>query len=720
MARVQLHSEDWYRVSALCPRLRPQVDVALHEYRGDPWYVLTDKSSGRTFRVQADDFEILRRFDGQTRIDRIWNDIAWSHKRDLPPQDEFLELLSRLYEAGIVAVDVVPRAVQLAKGQTEKSREWIARFLKSPASQKIALWNPSNVLETEVVTSLAYFVFGPIGFFLWAVAVVWGGFTALSYWIPLTANLGDRVLDPGNLIIMACVYPAVKLIHELGHALALRRFDGSVTQVGVMFLVFVPMPYVDASQANAFRSHGARALVTAAGILAEFAIAGVAMILWAEADPGLWRAILFNTILLCTISTIFFNGNPLLRFDAYYVVSDLTQTPGLATRGQNLMGRIGKQFLGIDPGPDTETGGRLERVWLLFYAISSGIYRLVIIFWIAFGLADMLGMAGQLLGVWVLIGGLIWPNLKTLRTLSTSPETLKRKWTVMQRTSTIVVLLALLIAVIPLPLRTTVSAVIVPSPSAAVYSRAEGFVEELSVTEGTVLLEGDPVMVLDRDAMRTEFEALEARKFATEARLRAAQDSNELPLADAIQTELSAIADGLEQLQAQIDAINITSERAGVWMPALRPIEYGMMVTRGQQLGWIIGADDRRIVAQIPESNGPAVRSGITGASVMVAANDVREIDAQEIVVRSDVSRILPDPLLADRMGGPILTDLESPDDQFYALNPAFNVVIDVPLSDLATGRVVQLKLSHPQTSLFKRYWPRIVTAVRSRFGPGA
>jgi len=720
MARVQLHSEDWYRVSALCPRLRPQVDVALHEYRGNPWYVLTDKSSGRTFRVQSDDFEILRRFDGQTRIDQIWNDIAWSHKRDLPPQDEFLELLSRLYEAGIVAVDAVPRSVQLAKGQTEKSREWIARFLKSPVSQKIALWNPSRVLETETVTSFAHFVFAPIGFLLWAIAVVWGGFTALSYWTPLTANLGDRVLDPGNLLIMACVYPAVKLIHELGHALAVRRFGGSVTQVGVMFLVFVPMPYVDASQANAFRSHGARALVTAAGILAEFAIAGVAMILWAEADPGLWRAILFNTILLCTISTIFFNGNPLLRFDAYYVVSDLTRTPGLATRGQTLMGRIGKQFLGIDPGPDTETGGKLERVWLLFYAIASGIYRLIIVFSIAFGLADMLGMAGQILGVWVIIGGLIWPNIKSLRTLSTSPETLKRKWTVMKRISAIFVLFFLLIAVIPLPLRTAVSAVIVPSPSAAVYSRAEGFVEELFVTDGTVLSEGDPVMLLDRDAMLTELEALEARKLATGARLRAAQDTNELPLLVAIQAELSAIADGMKQLQAQIDAINITAESSGVWMSALSPIEYGMMVTRGQQLGWIIGNDDRRIVAQVPQSSGPAVRSGITGASVMVAANDVRRIEAQDIVVRSDASRVLPDPLLADRMGGPIMTDLESPDDQFYALNPAFNVVIDVPLPDLAIGRVVQLKLSHPPTSLFNRYWPRIVTAVRSRFGPGA
>jgi putative peptide zinc metalloprotease protein len=220
--------------------------------------------------------------------------------------------------------------------------------------------------------------------------------------------------------------------------------------------------------------------------------------------------------------------------------------------------------------------------------------------------------------------------------------------------------------------------------------------------------------------MRTELEALEARKLATEARLRAAQVSNELPLVDAIQTELSAIADGMEQLQAQIDAINITAERSGVWMPALRPIEYGMMVTRGQQLGWIVGNGDRRIVAQIPQSRGPAVRSGITGASVMVGANDLRRIEAQDIVMRSDASRILSDPLLADRMGGPVMTDLESPDDRFYALNPAFNVVIDVPLPDLAIGRVVQLKLSHPPTSLFNRYWPRIVTAVRSRFGPGA
>ena len=719
MARVQLHSEDWYRVSVLCPRLRPQVDIALHEYRGAPWYVLTDKSSGGTFRIQADDFEILRRFDGKTAIDKIWQDLAWARDRDLPPQDEFLELLSRLYEAGILSFDTLPRASQLAKGQIDKSREWITRLIKSPVSQKVALWNPSRLLETKIITSLAHLVFGPFGFLLWFSAVVGGGLTALSYWGPLTKNLGDRVLEPGNIVIMACVYPVVKLIHELAHALAVRRFGGTVTQVGVMFLVFVPMPYVDASQANALRSHESRALVTAAGILAEFAIAGVAMLLWADSDPGLWRAILFNVVLLCTISTLFFNGNPLLRFDAYFVLSDLTRTPGLATRGQNLLAAIGKRSLGIDPGPDTETASSSERIWLVTYAMAAGIYRIFIVFAIAFGLADMLGMAGQILGIWVIFGGLVWPNFKSLKTLSTSPETLRRKWTVMRRLSLVLISGFVFLTIVPLPWRTTVTGVVVPSSNAAVYAQAEGFILELSVTDGTPVSENDKLMRLERAALRTELTALEARRFATMARLRAAQDAGETSLVEAIFVETDAIDDGLEQIREQLSAVNIVADRSGEWMMPIQPLKHGMMITRGQHLGWIINKADRRIVAQIPQVHGPAVRSGVLGLRVMLAPGEVREIASTNVDLRTNASRLLPDPLLADRAGGPVLTDLESPEAQVLALNPAFNMILDDIALDAPIGRLVSLKVIHPPTSLFKRYWPRVVTAVGARFGSG-
>jgi putative peptide zinc metalloprotease protein len=214
MARAQLHSEDWYRVSSLCPRLKPQVDIALHEYRNAPWYVLTDNSSGRSFRLPAEDYEILRRFDGETRIDNIWNDLSWGRSRDLPPQDEFLELLSRLYEAGVIAVDALPRFAGLAKGQRDKSREWITRFMRSPVSQKVPLFNPSQLLEGPALTRLAHLVFGPLGVLVLIATVLGGVYTAVSYWTPLTANLGDRVLEPNNLLIIALVYPFVKLLHE--------------------------------------------------------------------------------------------------------------------------------------------------------------------------------------------------------------------------------------------------------------------------------------------------------------------------------------------------------------------------------------------------------------------------------------------------------------------------------------------------------------------------
>jgi putative peptide zinc metalloprotease protein len=720
MARAQLHSEDWYRVSSLCPRLKPQVDIALHEYRNAPWYVLTDNSSGRSFRLPAEDYEILRRFDGETRIDNIWNDLSWGRSRDLPPQDEFLELLSRLYEAGVIAVDALPRFAGLAKGQRDKSREWITRFMRSPVSQKVPLFNPSQLLEGPALTRLAHLVFGPLGVLVLIATVLGGVYTAVSYWTPLTANLGDRVLEPNNLLIIALVYPFVKLLHEFAHALGVRRYGGSVTNVGIMFLVFVPMPFVDASQANAFRSHGARAIVTAAGILAEFAIAGIAMMMWAQSDPGVFRAVMFNTVLICTVSTVFFNGNPLLRFDAYYVLADLTQTPGLATRGQALLGRVGYRIMGVDPGPDSETGGTGERIWMGTYAVAAAIYRLFIVFAIAFALTGMLGLAGQFLAIWVLVGGLMWPNAKAIKKLVTSPATKTRKWKVMRRFVILFGTAFFLLAVFPLPSRTTVKGVVLADPDASLSASAEGFLSEIFVKDGEQVRAGELLFVLERDGLQVELEAIEARFVATQARLRVAQTSGEGGLADAIGRELGALADGMAQIRQQMENTNIHAERDGIWMFAEPTPTRGALISRGTSLGWIIRDESRRIVAQISQKAGDDLAAGVTAVSVLVSARDRREIPLTQVSYRTDATRSLPDPLLADRLGGPVLTDLESPPEQIRALRAAFNLLIDFPQSDLTPGRTVLVKLSHPPATFFRQVWPQVISTIGSRFGPGA
>ena len=166
MARAQLLSQDWYRVAELRPRLRAQIDVALHEYLGTRWYVLLDQASGKTHRLAEAAWAIVRRFDGHRSLDDIWTQLARDNDPDLPPQDEFIELMSRLYDSGIVSVEGVPKAEKLASSQRKKALAPFKALLKSPVSQKIPLYNPSRWLDGDMAGQVARALFSPIALLL--------------------------------------------------------------------------------------------------------------------------------------------------------------------------------------------------------------------------------------------------------------------------------------------------------------------------------------------------------------------------------------------------------------------------------------------------------------------------------------------------------------------------------------------------------------------------
>src|SRR5690606_19426199 len=142
-----------------------------------------------------------------------------------------------------------------------------------------------------------------------------------------------RVLaTPSSYALAWLAYPLVKALHELGHALAVRRFGGAVHEVGISLLMLTPAPYVDASAASAFPRAGQRALVSAAGIMVELALAAIAMFAWTVLSPGLARDAALVVLLICSVSTIVFNANPLLRLDGYHLLCDALQLPNLALR----------------------------------------------------------------------------------------------------------------------------------------------------------------------------------------------------------------------------------------------------------------------------------------------------------------------------------------------------------------------------------------------------
>ena len=107
--------------------------------------------------------------------------------------------------------------------------------------------------------------------------------------------------------------------------------------MGIMFLVFNPLPFVDVSSTYALSKKHQRVVVGIAGVVVEFFVAFVALILWAQLGDGVFSRICYNMVITASVSTILFNLNPLLRFDGYHILCDLLETPNLQGRSQQLM-----------------------------------------------------------------------------------------------------------------------------------------------------------------------------------------------------------------------------------------------------------------------------------------------------------------------------------------------------------------------------------------------
>src|SRR5258706_426570 len=141
---------------------------------------------------------------------------------------------------------------------------------------------------------------------------------------------GQNAIEPGNWPLLWATFVLIKLIHELGHAFSCRRFGGEVHELGIMFLVFVPAPYVDASSAWSLPSKWQRVFVGAGGMIFELFVAAICAFIWKYTDPTtLVSKLAYNAMFIATVTTILFNANPLLRYDGYYILSDLLEIPNL-------------------------------------------------------------------------------------------------------------------------------------------------------------------------------------------------------------------------------------------------------------------------------------------------------------------------------------------------------------------------------------------------------
>ncbi|UCE87647.1 MAG: hypothetical protein JSU66_08050, partial [Deltaproteobacteria bacterium] len=511
-----LFSANWYRVKDLTPRLRAHARIHRHRYRGEIWYVLHDAANDRFLRFTPTAHFVMGLMCEGRSVDAIWRLAAEGLGDDAPTQDELIQLLGQLHSSDVLQCDVPPDVAEIfERGQKHSRQQWRQRLL-SPFAIRIPLIDPERFLRRTLPAVRP--LFGWIGGIAWLLVVLPAAFLVATHWSELTENFLDRLMTPQSLLVIWMIFPILKTFHELGHGYAAKAFGGEVHDMGIMLLVFTPVPYVDASCSWAFRSKYQRALVGAGGMLVEVFIAALAFYVWLAAEPGAVRAVAYNVLIVGGATTLLFNANPLLRFDGYYILSDLLEIPNLSQRSNKYVGYlVESRLLGNREAeaPHTAPG---EASRMVAYSVSAFVYRIFVVVAIMLWILDQFFIAGLLLGGFAAVGWFGIPLYRACRHLFTSPRLRKHRPRALAVSGGALGVALVVLLAIPVPLRTRAEGVVWIPDEALVRAGTEGFVSRVAAQPGARVERGALLIETRDPALETEARTLAARVRELEAR----------------------------------------------------------------------------------------------------------------------------------------------------------------------------------------------------------
>ena len=693
-------SPSWYRVAALRPRLRSHARVHRHEYRGRRWYVLQDRMSRRSHRLNPPAHYLVGLMDGRRTLQELWDAAAQRFGDQAPTQDEVIQLLGQLHAADLVQSEGAPDVDELLRrARRTRNRTLMAKLL-APLAIKVPLFDPDRLLERW----LPWFrpLFGPAGALLWLALVGWGAFSAAQHWNELTQDIGNRVLAPENLLVLGLVFPLLKAAHEFGHACAVKAWGGEVHEMGVMFLVMMPVPYVDASAASAFARRRQRVIVGAAGMAVELCIASAALLFWLDMQPGLPRAVLFNVMLIAGVSTVLFNANPLLRFDGYYILSDLIDIPNLRQRAQQYLGAVLQRGLfGI--ANDAVQATPREAAWFLFFSIASFIYRLTVTFAIAVFIGSHYFVVGVLLAIWAVATGIFAPVLWLVGFIAFSPRLRRHRTRAVLTSTALAAALFVLVFVVPVPSWTNAQGVLWDAEQSVVRSGADGFVQRVAAQPGSRVRRGDPLVEADDPLLLPRLKMVRAEKEAAEARYQAERMEN-LSASLVTQEKLKALDADLQRLEERMRDLVVRAPGDGIFALAAPENLPGRYLKQGEQIAHVIPEGRVTCRVLVTQQQVHLVRSGTRAVRARLAERPRETVEARVLREVPLAMDRLPSLALSQAGGGEVALDPRTGAPK--ALQTHFELEIELLTERPAgAGGRVYLRFEHEPETAGRQVW---------------
>lgn len=590
-------SESWHRVADLRVSLRPTVRVRKQLFRGETWYVLQDPFNNQFFRLRPEAHDFVSRLRPDRTVEEVWEEALDRHPDDAPGQEDVIQLLTQLYFANLLYFETPADSSKLFERYKKRRQREIQSKLLSIMFVRIPLFDPENILRRLRLVIKA--LVSPAFALLWMAVV----FAAVKLVVDRFDEATDQIqgiLAPDNLLLLYAGLVVIKTLHEFGHAMVCKRFGGEVHTMGVMLLVFTPLPYMDATSSWSFRSRWHRALVGGAGMIIEVFVAALATFLWAYTGPGTLHSLAYNMMFIASVSTVLFNGNPLLRFDGYYILSDLLDIPNLATRARGHLRHLAERYLFGYRESRSPTNSTKEATWLTVFGVLSGVYRVVIFAGIILFVADKFLLAGLIMALICVISWGVVPIFRFVSYLASSPRLARTRPQAIAVSCGIFVVLLAVLAVIPFPNRFRAPGVVEATRYLRVVNDAPGYVDSVLVPSGKKVDEGTPLLALSNRELELEIETAEAQREETLA-LKMRAMSQEVADLEPIQKRLEAIEAKLKNLLKQESSLVVKARFAGTWVAPRSEEMVGAWIPRGSAVGQIVQGGAFRFSAVVSQ-----------------------------------------------------------------------------------------------------------------------
>jgi len=710
-----LHSPLWHRVALLRPRWRLHARADPQVVRGQTWQILSGDGRASVLRLDAGAWAIAGRCDGRCTVQAIWEAALAEDPAGAPTQDEVISLLARLVDEQVLACEGLPDVdVLLDDDRRRAARQLRGRL--NPLAPRLPLGDPTRLLRR--LDGLGRALFSPAGALGWSFLLLAGAFTAVAEWDAIMRHAGRWLDSPRYLLLAWLAWIPMKALHELAHGLAVRRWGGTVREAGIGFMLLWPAPYVDASAAHRFADAHRRAIVSAAGILAELGLAAAGLLVWLATSPGWLHDLGFVAAVVGSISTLLFNGNPLLRMDGYFVLCDALGLPNLATRSNTWWQALAqRRLMGLREarGPEAAPG---ERGWLIAHAPLAWAWRASLMA----TLSIWAGAHHRGLGLAVALAGLVWlvgaPLLRLVRAAAGSGGPLVLRLGARLRLVAVLGALALAAVVVPLPDRVVAPALVWAPDEARLRAGVDGFVMTVAAT-GSVVPTGTELLRLDDPALRRERERLLQLQPGLRTQLFTHLRSDPAKARQA-EEQLARAEAELAEVDTRLAMMRVVAPATGHFALE-RPQDLpGRFVREGDALGWVFDGRPTVVRLALGQDEAARLRDGVRSVRVRLAEAPGTVLPGRLLREAPAAAERLPGAALGDRGGGSIPVDPQDRD----GLKPAvpvylIDVSIDAPLEPApgAGGRAwVRLDLGSASLAAQAGRWIR--QTVRGRFAP--